>query len=49
MSYETFDSDTSGLSSSVIFFSSFHAKDTYLVWLPRATISLSLFINFTDV
>lgn len=47
--HTTFDSDTSGLSCSVMFFSSFHANDTYFVWLPRATISLSLLMNFTEV
>ena len=47
--HTTFDSGISGFSSSVMFFSSFQANDTYFVWLPRATMSLSLFMNLTEV
>jgi hypothetical protein len=32
-----------------MFFSSFQARATNLVWLPRATIALFLSMNFTDV
>ena len=38
-----------GDSSSTILFGSFHARATYLVWLPRANISPLLLLKLIDV